>query len=82
MGKGDNRRPCQIPRSEEEQRWRDIFGEKPLKTVMSEEERAEFIRERDQLAGGDRPDSGQVPIGEGLPSSSQTSGTLPKEGPS
>lgn len=39
MSKGSNRRPCQLTREEEEQRWIDAFGPRPIPNVMSTADR-------------------------------------------
>ena len=49
MSKGSRRRPTQITRDEEEQRWRDAFGDRPLPTVMSEDERLALEAEKQRL---------------------------------
>jgi len=57
VGKGDNRRPCLVPKEQYNQNFESVFGTKKL-NVMSEEERQELNRDRDREAGGDVPTDG------------------------
>jgi len=49
IGKGDTRRPTLISREEEQRRWEEVFGPPKIKTVMSDEERAEMEAEKARL---------------------------------
>jgi hypothetical protein len=73
MSKGSNRRPCQLTRAEEEQRWLDAFGPRPIPNVMLDVDRLELeLREFDQVLGDeqekrhdqDREIGGEVPADE------------------
>lgn len=71
MSKGSSRRPCQVPREQEEAAWERVFGKKKL-NVMSDEDRGmmslkEILRvtasdgvhdDRDRETGGDVPADG------------------------
>lgn len=59
MGKGDWRRPSQVPKQVFEDNFEAVFGTKKL-NVMSDEEREEMNRDRDRAAGGDVPGDGHV----------------------
>ena len=48
IGKGDKRRPPLIGRQEYDKQWDELFPPKQP-DVMSEEERAEFLGERERL---------------------------------
>lgn len=51
MGKGDNRRPCQISREEYDRRWADAFGDTgPIRTIMSDDDRLRAKVEQEALA--------------------------------
>ncbi len=75
MGKGDWRRPCQVPKEEADANFERVFGKKKL-NVMSDEDREAMVgdpwgrgtdiaNDRDREAGGDVPadghDSGNLP---------------------
>lgn len=62
MGKGDWRRPCQVPKEEADANFERIFGKKKL-NVMSDEDREQIDKEdtfldRDREIGGDVPADG------------------------
>lgn len=55
MGKGDWRRPSNIPKDEYDQKFEAVFGPKKL-NVMSDEERLAFEKERESV-GQEQPGS-------------------------
>lgn len=71
MSKGSGRRPCQIPRAQEEARWEHVFGKKKLNVMSDEDRKMMSLREvlrltasdgvhddRNRDAGGDVPTDG------------------------
>lgn len=59
MSKGSRRRPTQISDLEAEANWREVFGERGLPTVMSEEERQALEAERERLIAGEDQSNGE-----------------------
>lgn len=49
MGKGDWRRPTQVSKQEERDRWEAAFGSDPRLPIMSEEDRLEMEAEKARL---------------------------------
>lgn len=50
-GKGDARRKCQVPKADYDKQYEDVFGKKAL-NVMSDEEREELEREKEETTDG------------------------------
>jgi hypothetical protein len=49
MGKGSWRRKAQVPEEQTQENWDSVFGPRGLPTVMSDEDRAQFEREKAEL---------------------------------
>jgi len=56
MSKGSKRRPSSISEAELQENWEAVFGKKKL-NVMSDEERLQFEKEREELSKNEKPNS-------------------------
>lgn len=61
MGKGSGRRPSRLSKAEMDARWEATFGprEREFPTVMPDEERLTFEREKEAFENGDKDDGEQ-----------------------